>query len=130
MDARDRLKILINLAHSDGALAEQERQQIMAVGQANHLMVAEILPLFTTLDSTPKHKELTADQTADLLLEIVQLMRIDEKVYKAEIKYCIQVASKLGYREEVVFELMLHAKDIGLNDTDALHKIMTKFVKK
>ena len=127
MDTLDRLNVLINLAKSDGELTEKERRQILAIGQANHLMVAEILPLFAAPDSVPLNSKLTEDQKVNLLLEVVQLMRIDEKVYKAEIKYCAQVASMLGYREEVVFELLLKAKELIPGDKVALRKVMSGY---
>jgi uncharacterized membrane protein YebE (DUF533 family) len=128
MDNFDRLKTLISLATSDGELAEKERQFILSVGQANHLMVAEILPLFVSREPASDLAKLTQDQKGDLLLELVQLMRIDERVYQAEIKYCAQLASKLGYREEVLFELMLLAKTATL-DLPSLRKLLKGFLK-
>jgi len=34
-------------------------------------------------------------------------MKIDGRLYKEEIKYCAKIASKLGYEEDVLRELML-----------------------
>ena len=130
MDTLDRLKTLITLAKSDGALGGEERQHILAIGQANHFMVAEILPLFSAADFAPKLIALTADQKADLLLEIVQLMQIDDKIFNAEIRYCAHVAARLGYREEVVFELMLQAHDLKPGDMEGLRKVMVGYMKK
>lgn len=129
MDTIDRLKILINLATSDGEMSPQERQYILSIGQANHLMVAEILPLFTAIDSTPKKFTLPADKKEDLLLEVVYLMRIDEKIYKAEMQFCAELAARLGYQEEVLFELMLQAKDLTPGDKESLRKVMKGYVK-
>ena len=130
MDTLGRLKTLINLAKSDGSLAEEERQHILAIGQANHYMVAEILPLFSADDFAPKLVARSADEKAGLLLEVVQLMQIDDKIFKAEIRYCAHVVARLGYREEVVFELMLQAHDLKPGDMEGLRKVMVGYMKK
>ena len=128
MDNIDRLKTLISLATSDGELAEKERQFILSVGQANHLMVAEILPLFVSRDPASDITKLSQDQKGDLLLELVQLMRIDEKIFKTEMQFCAHAASRLGYREEALFELLLQAKAATL-DRPSLKKLLQGFLK-
>ncbi len=114
MDTLHRLRTLIALAASDGKLDEKERHFIISIGLANHLMVAEILPLFTHTDAPDKEMIMTRDRE-ELLLELVQLMQIDEKIYQAEIRFCAQVATQLGFHEEAVFELMLHARELALD---------------
>ena len=112
MDNIHRLRILITLSATDGELGEKERQYIISIGLANHLMVAEILPLFS-LPATPAREVILGNDKEGVLLELVQLMQIDGKIYQQEIRYCAQVASRLGYREEVVFELMLRAQELA-----------------
>ena len=41
------------------------------------------------------------------MYNIVQLMKIDGRVYQEEIRYCAGIASKLGYEEEVLREMMV-----------------------
>ncbi|MBY0434106.1 MAG: TerB family tellurite resistance protein [Cyclobacteriaceae bacterium] len=126
------LKLLVNLASIDGSLADKERQFIINIGQANHLLVAEILPLFSSKHETVVPDQLTADEKFELLLKLVQLMKIDGKLYKDEIKYCAQVASKLGYREEVMVELMLNAKAApqGEDEINALRQLTQTYLVK
>lgn len=126
MDTTQRLRALITLASADGELSEKERQYIISIGLANHMMVAEILPLFTS--SPQQAQSLTADSDREqLLFQLVYLMRIDEKIYKTEMKYCAQVAAKLGYSEEAVFELMLRARELAGDDPRSLKQIMSGF---
>jgi uncharacterized membrane protein YebE (DUF533 family) len=112
MDTLHRLRTLIALAAADGELGEKERHFILSIGLANHLMVAEVLPLFAMPGASAKDVILTREKE-ELLLELVQLMQIDGKIYHAEIRFCAQVAARLGFREEAVFELMLRAHELA-----------------
>src|SRR5258708_35800358 len=106
MPSIELLKLLVNLARVDGEIAERERQYIITIGQANHMLVAEILPLFTSEHPIVIPKNLSEEKKFDYIFQLVQLMKLDQKLYKDEIKNCAQVASTLGYRKEVLFELM------------------------
>lgn len=112
MDTLHRLRTLIALASADGALGEKERHFILSIGLANHRMVAEVLPLFALPPASAKEVVLTRDKE-ELLLELVQLMQIDGKIYEAEMRFCAHVASRLGFLEEVIFELMLRAHEFA-----------------
>lgn len=130
MASIEKLKHLVNLARIDGEVGEKERQYIINIGQANHLMVAEILPLFSREHPPIVPKDLTEEQKFDYIFRLVQLMKIDEKLYHDEIKYCSQVAAKLGYREDVMFELMLKVKNTPMvkDEMDALKKLTTSYL--
>lgn len=114
MDTLHRLRTLISLAAADGELGEKERHFILSIGLANHLMVAEVLPLFALPGTSAQQVTLTRDKE-EMLLELVQLMQIDGKIYQAEIRFCAHVAARLGFREEAVFELMLRAQEFALD---------------
>lgn len=129
MDTLQRIKSLITLAHSDGELSETERRHIIALGQANHLLVAEILPLFQIKDTGTVSMTMAEDQKADFLLELVQLMKIDQRIYKAELKYCAGFAARLGYKEEVLLELMVQTNQVN-RDPDqvkGIRKLMEEY---
>lgn len=130
MDAIQQLKHLVNLARADGEVAEKERQYIINIGQANHMLVAEILPLFSSDDPLMILENLTEEQKFNYLFPLVQLMKIDEKIYRNEIRYCAQVAARLGYREEVLFELMLKVKSTAMekDEMDSLKKLTATYL--
>lgn len=130
MDYIQQLKLLVNLARVDGEVAEKERQYIINIGQANHMLVAEILPLFSNDHSLVIPDNLTEEQKFNYIFPLVQLMKIDEKIYRNEIKYCAQVAARLGYREEVLFELMLNVKGASLekDEMDSLKKLTATYL--
>ncbi len=130
MASIEKLKHLVNLARIDGEVGERERQYIINIGLANHLMVAEILPLFSREHAIVEQRDLTDEQKFDYIFRLVQLMKIDEKLYREEIKYCSQIAAKLGYREEVMFELMLKVKNTPIvkDELDALKKLTASYL--
>lgn len=132
MPSIQQLKLLVNLARIDGAVAEKERQYIINIGQANHLLVAEILPLFNSEHPVVVPKDLSDEQKFDYIFWLVQLMKIDERIYRDEIKYCARVASILGYREEVLFELMLKVKNVAMekDEIEALRKLTASYLLK
>ena len=128
MPSIEQLKLLVNLARIDGTLAEKERQYIISIGQANHLLIAEILPLFTAEHPLTVPAQLSEEERFDYIFRLVQLMKIDDRLYGDEIKYCARVASSLGYREEALFDLMLNVKNVpmGKDEIEALRKLTAK----
>ncbi len=99
------LSTLINLATIDNELADKETKMIYKIGQANGLTEEEVQELVQKPHSTENLDLLTPDQKFEYLYSIVQLMKIDGKVFKSEIVYCQELAAKLGYKESVIAEL-------------------------
>lgn len=130
MGSVEQLKLLVNLAKADGEVAEKEKQYIINIGQANHLLVAEILPLFSQTHDVIIPENLSPEEKFEYLLRLIQLMKIDEKLYQSEIKFCAQVASRLGYRQEVLVNLMLNVRNVPMdaNEMDALRQMTSKFL--
>jgi hypothetical protein len=127
--ALNQLKLLINLARIDGAVGEKEEQYIYNIGDANGLAAESIRPLFTTTHDEIVPNDLTGDQKFNYLFSLVQLMKIDERLYQDEIRYCSKVAARLGYDETVMFELMLHVKSaMGPDEKENLRKLTTKYL--
>jgi uncharacterized tellurite resistance protein B-like protein len=106
------LKLLINLARVDGEVAEKERKYILNIAQANGISDNDVVPLFAHEHELIIPADLTPSQRFDYIFSLIQLMKIDERLYKDEIRYCARVASKLGYDQAIVFDLMLHVREI------------------
>jgi uncharacterized tellurite resistance protein B-like protein len=125
------LKLLINLARIDGAVAERERKYISNIGLANSVGMEDISPLFDQDHEVIVPANLSKDERFDYIFSLVQLMKIDERLYKDEIRYCSKVASKLGYSEEVMFELMLHVREVmATNELHSLKELTEKYLSK
>ena len=124
-----KLKILVNLARIDGDVADPERKFIITIGQANGIAVDEINPLFNKDHEIIVPSNLTADQRFDYILSLVQLMKIDERLYAEEIRYCSQVATKLGYDQAVLFELLLHVRPgMEVKELESLKQLAAKYI--
>jgi hypothetical protein len=132
MPALTQIKLLISLAQIDGKLAERERSYILNVGRSNGINSDQIIPLFDQRHPLIIPKDLTDDQKFDYLFTLVQLMKIDDRMYKEEMMFCSKIADNLGYIDQVMFELLLHVK-AGVMEKDEvinLKEIMQKYLKK
>jgi len=127
-----RMKLLINLAKVDGQVADREKNHLVNIGRANGIYPDEIYPLFTQNHAVVVPEHLTDDQKFDLILSLIQLMKLDERMYREEIHFCGQVASKLGYNKEAMFELLSYVKSAGMgsSEIESLKKLTQKFLNK
>jgi uncharacterized tellurite resistance protein B-like protein len=124
------LKMLINLARIDGEVAEKEMKYITNIGLANGVAAADIQPLFSQDHDLIIPDDLSGTQRFDYIFSLVQLMKIDERLYQEEIRFCSRVASRLGYDQSVMFDLMLHVRAVmETNELDALRKLTAKYLK-
>ena len=132
MPALNQIKLLISLAQIDGKLAERERNYILNIGRTNGIASDQIIPLLDQRHPLIIPPDLTDDQKFDYLFTLVQLMKIDDRMYKEEMMFCSKIADNLGYIDQVMFELLLHVK-AGVMEKDEiinLKEIMQKYLKK
>ncbi len=123
------LKLLINLARIDGEVADREKKYITTIGLANGISVEDVAPLFDLDHELIVPSGLSTDERFNYIFSLVQLMKIDERLYKDEIHYCSQVAAKLGYDQSVMFELMLHVRGVmEANELESLKQLTTKYL--
>ena len=131
MSALSQLKLLVNLALIDEEVADQEKQYITNIGVANGLATQDVEYLFNQSHEVIVPDGLSDDQKFDYIFHLVQLMKIDERLYKNEIKYCSQVAAKLGYQQEVMFELMLKvSSSMKKGEIDSLRPLISSYLVK
>jgi len=129
MSALAHLKLLVNLALIDDEVAEQEKKYITNIGLANGQSKQDIEYLFSQKHEIIIPDGLSNDEKFDYLVSLVQLMKIDERLYKDEIKYCAQVASKLGYQKEVLVELMLKVSaTMKKGEIDSLRDLISTYL--
>lgn len=102
---KEQLKILIKLATIDNELADKEANLIEKIGKANGVSEDEIYQMIKNPEPIKNLDSLSEDQRFEYLYNIIQLMKIDGKVYKSEIVFCQEIAQKLGYKKKSVAEL-------------------------
>lgn len=99
--------MLVQLARIDGVVVQEEISLIKQIGKANGMSNGEISEAFEDPSAIEGFESINDDTRYDYLYNIVQLMKIDGRIYKEEIEFCAKMASKLGYNEDVLRELML-----------------------
>lgn len=130
MAAIAQMKLLINLALIDGKIAETERQYIHNIGSANGFTDAEVEDLFGKRHALIVPEDLSDNQKFEYIFSLVQLMKADQRIYKEEIMFCSKIASRLGFDEEIMFDLMLHVKSMNMDheDVNALKDVTMKYL--
>ena len=125
------MKLLVNLARVDGRVAERERNYIINIGRANGIYPDEITPLFDQEHQLLVPGDLNADEKFDYIFSLVQLMKIDERMNKEEIIFCSDIATRLGFDRQVMFDMMLHVKGSGMQpaEIESLKSLAKKHLK-
>lgn len=80
---------------------------INQVGKANGMIEQDIEACFDEEKSLDGIDSLDKDEKFEFIYSVVQLMKIDGRLYNEETQFCAKMASKLGYNENVLFELIL-----------------------
>jgi len=129
MSIKAHISALIQLAKIDGHFDGTEKLHILMVGRANGLSEEEIKELVANPVDLPDIGTMTMDEKFDYLYNIVQLMKIDSQVYLSEIKYCEELAEKLGFKRKVISELSsrIYSDPSITADVNSLKKAMEKY---
>lgn len=104
---RNHLKALVQLSIIDRDFGEPEKTYVYTLGKANKIKEEEIDAIVHEVLEAKENEEvnfegLMTEERFDYLYDIVQLMKIDGEVFLTEIRYCEEVAEKLGYDKKVV----------------------------
>lgn len=107
MDFSTQMSILIQLSLVDKQLSPPEKRMIYSLAKANKFPEEEIDMLFDDLLGKKNHTlppivDLTDDDKFDYLFNLIHLMKVDKKVYLSEIRFCEDLAERLGYKKQVV----------------------------
>lgn len=105
MSIKSKLSVLVQLANIDEDFAGEEKSLIYMIGKANGISETEINDLVDNPEPLPPLSTMTEDDKFEYLFHLVQLMKIDSQVYLSEIKFCEELAEKLGFRRSVISEL-------------------------
>lgn len=103
----ENLKLLVNLALIDGNMGEGEKTYIKNIAKAHGFPESSAETLFYSSHEIIVPEKLTPDQKFDYVYTLIQMMKIDERLFQKEIKFCAAIIQKLGYRQEVIAELLL-----------------------
>ncbi len=105
MSIKSKLSVLVQLANIDGEFAGEEKDLIYMIGKANGISEDEINNMVENPEPIPPLSTLSEEDKFEYLFHLVQLMKIDSQVYLSEIKFCEELAEKLGFKRNVISEL-------------------------
>lgn len=105
MSIKSKLSVLVQLANIDGDFAGEEKSLIYMIAKANGITKEEVNDLVDNPEPIPPLSTISDDDKFEYLYHIVQLMKIDSQVYLSEIKFCEEMAEKLGFKKNVIADL-------------------------
>jgi hypothetical protein len=78
----------------------------------------------------PNLSMLTFDEKFEYLYNIIQLMKIDKEIFLSEIKYCEEIASRLGFETKVVGKMssMIFSDPSITTNREKLKQEVKKFI--
>jgi hypothetical protein len=128
---RSQLSSLIRLAFKDNELGLKEQKWIYKIGGDYGLSEQEITQLFKNPEEIKEIDHLTHDEKFQYLYNVVQLMKIDRKIFKSEIHYCENLADKLGYKKSVIgmMSTLIYSNPSITADRELIKRKVEKFIK-
>ena len=129
---RMQLSMLVQLATIDNELAGQESKWLQKIGHGLGMQEQEIEEVFRKphpLYSSFSH--LSSEERFEYLYNLIQLMKIDGKIFISEIDFCKKAAQKLGYQAGVVKALSssIYGDPSITADRNRLMKTAQKYLK-
>ncbi|QCK13310.1 tellurite resistance TerB family protein [Mangrovivirga cuniculi] len=124
------LRILIEIAKSDGELHPDELSLILRIAEGNGIDHDTVKNYIAEPKPSGKLEALTFDQKFEYLYNIILLMKADRRITFKEIKHCQNIAKKLGFNPTVVSELSAHVySDPSISaDINMLHNKAKKYL--
>lgn len=104
-DVREHLSLLVRLSKVDNFIAEPEAKMIHYIGGLNGLEEDDIETIIDNPLPVAHLESLTPDVKFEYLYNIVQLMKVDGKIFQSEIDFCEKMAIQLGYKPGVIADL-------------------------
>ncbi|MEM6642235.1 MAG: TerB family tellurite resistance protein [Bacteroidota bacterium] len=132
MSIKSKLSVLVQLANIDEDFAGEEKALIYMIGKANGVSEEEINQLVESPEPLPPLSTMTEDDRFEYLFHLVQLMKIDSQVYLSEIKFCEEMAEKLGFKRTVISALSarIYSDPAISTNVDALKRAIKKYQQK
>jgi len=129
MSIKSKLSVLVQLANIDGDFASEERDLIYMIGKANGISEKEIDGYVENPEPLPPLSTMSKDDKFEYLYHLVQLMKIDSQVYLSEVKFCEELAEKIGFKKHVIAALSsrIYSDPAITSDIASLKRAVEKF---
>lgn len=103
------INILVQLAKIDGETDSAELELIREIGASQHVTSEDIDQIIADTaieDTLPSLQDLSKAEKVELMTNLVLVMKIDGRIHKEEMKFCLKILKKLGYNEDALFDLV------------------------
>ena len=129
MSIKSKLSVLVQLANIDGEFAGEEKDLIYMIGKANGISAEEIDDMVENPEPLPPLSTMSEDDKFEYLFHLVQLMKIDSQVYLSEIKFCEELAERIGFKRAVISELSsrIYSDPAITSDVASLKRAIKKY---
>jgi len=105
IDIENHLSLLVQLSKVDNFMAAPESKMIHYLGKLNGLSEDQVENIIDNPKPIGNLVDLNSDDKFDYLFNVVQLMKVDGKVFQSEIDFCEKTALLLGYKPAVIADL-------------------------
>lgn len=99
---KKKLNILIQLAEADKHFAKSEREMILKIAQDRKFPEEDVNQLIRNPEPIDSLGALSNDQKFDYLMDCIELIFADQKVFESEVIFTKSIAIKLGFKKNVV----------------------------
>jgi len=112
-------------------LSEREERLIFNLGKLHNISEAEVKELIKKPEPIGPIEALTNDEKFQYLYMVIQMMKIDRKIFKSEVEFCKDLADKLGFKKGVVAELSskIYSDPVITSDREELMKSAFRYLK-
>ncbi|MFY0686902.1 MAG: TerB family tellurite resistance protein [Cyclobacteriaceae bacterium] len=105
LPVEDQISVLVHLSKADNYVALEESQLIHSIGERNGLTPDQVENIIDNPKPLGDFSDLPPEEKFEYLFNVIQLMKVDKKIYQKEIEFCEKLALKLGYKPGVVADL-------------------------
>ncbi len=99
---KKQLSILIHLAEADKHFAKAEREMIFRLAKIRNFSEEEVNALIRKPEPIDTLDALSNDQKLNYLYDCLDLIHVDNKVFESELTFCKSIATKLGFKKNVI----------------------------
>lgn len=116
---KKQLNILIQLAEADKHFAKVERDMVFRIARQRNFPETIVNDLIHNPEPIESLGALSHEQKFGYLIDCIELMFVDQKVFESEVIFCKSIAIKLGFKKTVVDYL---SKNFNVMSRDELKK--------
>ena len=122
---KKQLNVLIQLAHADKHFAAEERDMIFKISRIRAFPEEIVTALIRQPEPIGSLAIMNEEQKIGHLLDCVDLIFVDHRVFESEVIFARGIAMRLGFKKEAVDFLIENHKNYPKNEL--ISKVVTSY---